>query len=132
MSDWIRPRLTVYRPADPRPRAMLNHWGDEVIGVAVVAFGRCWSLQWKGTPRRSARWHTRPAMDDEAPRPRPCIRNKAGELCLRRLDESPDPERCHELLRSDPSVALDDGTPQGWVCNAGHRWTCVMTRRADA
>lgn len=41
--------LTVYAPADKRPRWMLNRYPHNVIGAAVVLFGRCWSVTWKGS-----------------------------------------------------------------------------------
>ena len=49
---WQRPRLTVYVPADRSRRAGLNRYPHNVIGAAVVLFGRCWSLTWKGSPPR--------------------------------------------------------------------------------
>lgn len=50
---WRWPRVTVYTPADTRPRALLNRYPHNVIGAAVVMFGRCWSLTWKGSRRRA-------------------------------------------------------------------------------
>lgn len=44
---WMRPRFNVYRPADRRSRVLLNRYPDAVIGVAAVAFGRCWGVRWK-------------------------------------------------------------------------------------
>lgn len=46
---WMRPRFNVYRPADTRRRVLLNRYPHNVIGAAVVMFGRCWGIQWKGT-----------------------------------------------------------------------------------
>jgi hypothetical protein len=46
---WRWPKITVYVPADKRPRTLLNRYPHNVIGAAVVLFGRCWSLQWKGS-----------------------------------------------------------------------------------
>lgn len=48
---WRWPRVTVYNPADTRPRALLNRYPDDVIGAAVVLFGRCWGVTWKGSRR---------------------------------------------------------------------------------
>lgn len=43
---------------------------------------------------------------------------KAGDLCLRRLDDAPVPEqRCHELLHANMPGEL----PAFW-CSAGHWW----------
>lgn len=53
------PRFNVYVPADKRPRALLNRYPHNVIGAAVVLFGRCWGVQWRGTDRVRgplARW----------------------------------------------------------------------------
>lgn len=49
---WIWPRFHVYKPADTRPRWLLNRYPHNVIGAAVVVFGRCWGVQWKGSGRR--------------------------------------------------------------------------------
>lgn len=46
---WRRPRLTVYRPNDTRPRVLLNRYPGVVIGIAAVAFKRCLSITWKKT-----------------------------------------------------------------------------------
>lgn len=42
-------------------------------------------------------------------------------LCLRRLDDWPDPPRCHEPLTHHP----DSNT---WSCRAGHVWDRVGKR----
>lgn len=44
---WCRPRAFVYRPVDTRWRGYLNRYPDDIIGAAIVAFGRCWSVTWK-------------------------------------------------------------------------------------
>lgn len=44
---WCRPRFNVYRPADSRPRLLLNRYPHNVIGAAAVIFGRCWVVNWK-------------------------------------------------------------------------------------
>lgn len=49
---WVWPRPTIYTPADKRPRALLNRYPHNVIGAAVVAFGRCWGITWKASQRR--------------------------------------------------------------------------------
>lgn len=54
---WERPRLNVYKPSNTRPRALLNRYPHNVIGAAVVLFGRCWGVTWKGSPRRGKRDH---------------------------------------------------------------------------
>lgn len=46
---WCWPRFNVYKPADTKPRALLNRYPHNVIGAAVVVFGRCWGVQWKAT-----------------------------------------------------------------------------------
>lgn len=49
---WARPRVTVYRPADTRPRIDWNRYGamagrgGVTIGIGVVLFRRAWSLTW--------------------------------------------------------------------------------------
>jgi len=48
---WCWPRFNVYVPADKKPRAMLNRYPHNVIGAAVVAFGRCWGVRWKRSRR---------------------------------------------------------------------------------
>lgn len=49
---WCWPKFNVYRPADTRPRVLLNRYPHVVIGVAVVIFGRCWGVRWKASKRR--------------------------------------------------------------------------------
>lgn len=49
---WRWPKVTIYKPADSRPRAMWNRYPHNIIGAAVVLFGRCWGVTWKGSPRR--------------------------------------------------------------------------------
>lgn len=49
---WRRPQVTIYRPADKSPRATWNRYPHNVIGAAVVLFGRCWGVTWKGSPPR--------------------------------------------------------------------------------
>jgi hypothetical protein len=45
---WCWPKFNVYIPAEPRPwRAGLNRYPEAIIGVYVVAFGRCFGLRWK-------------------------------------------------------------------------------------
>lgn len=44
---WMFPRFNVYVPADKKPRALLNRYPHNVIGAAVVLFGRCWGVRWK-------------------------------------------------------------------------------------
>ena len=44
---WCLPRFNVTRPADTRPRVVLNRYPHNIIGVAVVAFGRGWGVRWK-------------------------------------------------------------------------------------
>jgi hypothetical protein len=44
---WCLPRFNVYKPADTRPRTLLNRYPHNVIGAAVVIFGRCWGVRWK-------------------------------------------------------------------------------------
>lgn len=44
---WMLPRFNVYRPADRKPRALLNRYPGAVIGAAVVVFGRCYGVRWK-------------------------------------------------------------------------------------
>jgi hypothetical protein len=51
---WRRPVFNVYKPADTHPRVGLNRYPHNVIGAAVVMFGRCWVVNWKGSPRRKA------------------------------------------------------------------------------
>lgn len=46
---WHWPRLTVYKPADTKFRVGLNRYPHNVIGAGMVAFGRCWSITWRGT-----------------------------------------------------------------------------------
>lgn len=46
------PKLTVYRHADTTPRLGWNRYyagtlKQVTIGAAFVAFGRCYSLQWR-------------------------------------------------------------------------------------
>lgn len=48
---WCWPRFNVYVPADRRRRAGWNRYPHNIIGAAVVLFGRCWGVQWKGTRR---------------------------------------------------------------------------------
>jgi hypothetical protein len=49
---WARPRFNVYRPADAKPRVLLNKYGavngreGVIVGICVVAFQRAWSLRW--------------------------------------------------------------------------------------
>jgi hypothetical protein len=43
----MTPKVTVYRPADTRPRLGLNRYPHVVIGAYVVAFRRCWGLRWR-------------------------------------------------------------------------------------
>jgi hypothetical protein len=50
---WIWPVFNVYRPADTRSRFLLNRYPYNVIGAAVVVFGRCWGVIWKGSYPRS-------------------------------------------------------------------------------
>lgn len=55
--EWCWPRVTVYVPGDTRPRGLLNRYPHNVIGAAVVLFGRCWGVQWKqskGARRRKS------------------------------------------------------------------------------
>ena len=48
MSRWRRPKLTVYRAADPRHFAVtLNRYPGVVIGVAMQIRLRVWSLTWR-------------------------------------------------------------------------------------
>lgn len=49
---WRWPRLFIYKPADTRLRVGWNRYPHNIIGIAAVAFGRCWSVTWKGSPRR--------------------------------------------------------------------------------
>lgn len=51
---WRRPKMTVYRPADTRPRAVLNRYPHNIIGAAVILFGRSWSVTWKGSRPRTS------------------------------------------------------------------------------
>jgi hypothetical protein len=44
---WCWPRLNTYRSADTRTRLLLNRYPHNVIGAAVVVFGRCWGIRWK-------------------------------------------------------------------------------------
>lgn len=44
---WCLPRFNLYTPADKTPRVLLNRYPHNVIGAAVVIFGRCWCLNWK-------------------------------------------------------------------------------------
>lgn len=41
-----RPRLYRYRPADTRPRLLLNRYPFSVIGAGVVLRGWCWCVKW--------------------------------------------------------------------------------------
>lgn len=41
------PRFNVTRPADTSPRFLLNRYPHNVIGAAVVLFGRCWGVRWR-------------------------------------------------------------------------------------
>lgn len=43
-------KLTVYEPAEKQRRVVWSRYGDATIGVAIVAFGRCWSLRWRSAP----------------------------------------------------------------------------------
>lgn len=45
--EWCWPRFNVYAPADKRPRVMWNRYPYNIIGAAIVVFGRCWGVQWK-------------------------------------------------------------------------------------
>ena len=40
-------RLTIYTPANTKPRLALNRYGAKVIGLALVARGRCYSWTWR-------------------------------------------------------------------------------------
>lgn len=46
---WCWPTFNTYRPADTRRRWLLNRYPHNVIGVAVVLFGRCWGVRWKSS-----------------------------------------------------------------------------------
>ena len=48
---WCWPKFDVYKPADTRIRSMFNRYPHNVIGAAVVVFGRCWGVRWKSTRR---------------------------------------------------------------------------------
>jgi hypothetical protein len=48
---WCWPHIDVVRPADTRPRAMLNRYPHNVIGAMVVVFGRGWGIRWKDSRR---------------------------------------------------------------------------------
>ena len=48
----MNPRITVYRPADTTPRFGWNRYfagtpRQVTIGAGFVAFGRCFSFQWR-------------------------------------------------------------------------------------
>jgi hypothetical protein len=46
---WCWPKFNVYVPADKKRRAMLNRYPHNVIGAAVVLFGRVWGIRWKSS-----------------------------------------------------------------------------------
>lgn len=48
---WCWPRFHVYTPADTRLRCAFNRYPHNIIGAAIVVFGRCWGVQWKATRR---------------------------------------------------------------------------------
>ena len=48
---WCWPLFNVYVPADKRPRVLANRYPHNIIGVAVVLFGRCWGVRWKCSRR---------------------------------------------------------------------------------
>lgn len=43
----MRPKITVYRPADTHPRIGFNRYPGVVIGAYAVFCRRCWGLQWR-------------------------------------------------------------------------------------
>lgn len=44
---WCLPRFNITRPADTRPRFLLNRYPHNVIGGMVVVFKRGWGVRWK-------------------------------------------------------------------------------------
>jgi hypothetical protein len=44
--EWKRPKITVYKPADTRPRFGWNRYDTCTIGCGIVLFRRAWSLTW--------------------------------------------------------------------------------------
>jgi hypothetical protein len=46
---WCWLKFDVMRPADTRPRVLLNRYPYNVIGAMVVVFGRGWGVRWKAS-----------------------------------------------------------------------------------
>lgn len=49
---WCWPKLDRFNPADTQTRVMWNRYPHNIIGAAVVVFGRGFGVRWK-TGRRA-------------------------------------------------------------------------------
>jgi hypothetical protein len=56
---WCIPHFDIVRPADTRPRVLLNRYPDYIIGAMVVAFGRGYGIRWKDTGQKRFWTHWR-------------------------------------------------------------------------
>lgn len=44
---WCWPHFDMFRPADTRPRLLLNRYPYNIIGAAAIMFRRGWGIRWK-------------------------------------------------------------------------------------
>lgn len=62
---WRRPTFNAYRVAEPVRFVTIgfNRYPHDIIGLAAVVRGRCFVVNWKGSPKR------KPAASNDSPSP---------------------------------------------------------------